>query len=293
MEFANFDERVATYLDRMSPAEQRVARFFQEHKEEVLFASAASLAAKAETSDATVVRTTKALGFQGMNDLRRSLAAEVKQTLSLSSRLTETLSKVGDDLQAAFDLTIDIHLDSIGNVRRNITPQLFQAAIQLLEKGRRIVIFGIGPSSAIAVYLATQLGRFGLDVQTLTRTGLLFADDVRKLRPGDVVLAMAYTHVYRELAVLLDEADRRGIPVILLTDSLGGKLRDRVDVVLQVERGRAEMLSMHTATLGLLEAMLVGIAVKRPHETIQNLDDLNRLREEIAGESFDAPTRIG
>lgn len=292
MDFANFDERVATYFDQMSPAEQRVARVFQEHKEEVLFASAASLAAKAETSDATVVRTTKALGFKGMNDLRRSLAAEVKQTLSLSSRLTETLSKVGDDLQAAFDLTIDIHLDSIGNVRRNITPQLFQAAIQLLEKGRRVVIFGIGPSSAIAVYLATQLGRFGLDVQTLTRTGLLFADDVRKLRPGDVVLAMAYTHIYRELAVLLAEADRRGIPIILLTDSLGGKLRDRVDVVLQVERGRAELLSMHTATLGLLEAMLVGIAVKRPGETIQNLDDLNRLREEIVGESIDAPTRV-
>lgn len=292
MDYANFDERVITHLDRMSPSEQRVARMFQDHKEEVLFASAASLAAKANTSDATVVRATKALGFTGMDDLRRSLAAELKQTLSLSSRLTETLSTVGDDLQAAFDLTLDIHLDAIRNIRRNITAPTFEAAVQLLVDARRIIIFGIGPSSAIAVYFATQLGRFGLDVQTLTRTGLLFADDVRMLRGGDVVLAMAYTHVYRELAVLLDEAHRRNIPCILLTDSLGGKLRDRVNVVLPVERGRAEMLSMHTATLGLLEAMLVGIATKRPDATIQSLDDLHRLREAIVGEPIETPSRI-
>ncbi|MFD2031456.1 hypothetical protein ACFSKM_16300 [Ancylobacter dichloromethanicus] len=60
----------------MSPAEQRVARVLLDAREEVLVASAASLAAKAETSDATVVRTVKSLGFEGMDELRRLLAAE-------------------------------------------------------------------------------------------------------------------------------------------------------------------------------------------------------------------------
>ncbi|MGK3808240.1 hypothetical protein ABI003_15270, partial [Enterococcus faecium] len=51
-----FDKRVADRFERMSPAEQRVIRFFQENREEVLIASAAALAAKAKTSDATIVR---------------------------------------------------------------------------------------------------------------------------------------------------------------------------------------------------------------------------------------------
>jgi DNA-binding MurR/RpiR family transcriptional regulator len=288
---ATFDERIASQLDQMSPAEQRVARVFQENREEVLFASAAALAAKASTSDATVVRTTKVLGFAGMVDLRRTLAAELKQSLSIVSRMSQTLQEVGDDLRAAFDLTLDIHVESIQSLRRDIATESFREAVSLIGNARRVVIFGIGPSSSMAAYFATQLGRFGIDTASLTRTGLLFADDLRTLRAGDVLVAMAYGRVYRELAVLLDEADRQGIRKLLLTDNLGPKLRRRVDLVLPVARGRADMLSMHTATLGLLEALLVGIATQRPEETVQSLEDLNRLRERIVGAPASLTTR--
>jgi DNA-binding MurR/RpiR family transcriptional regulator len=288
---ATFDERIASQLDQMSPAEQRVARVFQENREEVLFASAAALAAKASTSDATVVRTTKVLGFAGMVDLRRTLAAELKQSLSIVSRMSQTLQEVGDDLRAAFDLTLDIHVESIQSLRRDIATEAFREAVSLIGNARRVVIFGIGPSSSMAAYFATQLGRFGIDATSLTRTGLLFADDLRTLRAGDVLVAMAYGRVYRELTVLLDEADRQGIRKLLLTDNLGPKLRRRVDLVLPVARGRADMLSMHTATLGLLEALLVGIATQRPEETVQSLEDLNRLRERIVGAPASLTTR--
>jgi len=61
-----FDERVADRLAQMRPAEQRVVRFFQANREEVLIASAVALAAKVATSDATVVKATRALGFTGL-----------------------------------------------------------------------------------------------------------------------------------------------------------------------------------------------------------------------------------
>jgi DNA-binding MurR/RpiR family transcriptional regulator len=142
------------------------------------------------------------------------------------------------------------------------------------------------------MYLALQLGRFGIDTICLSQTGLLFADDLRKLRKGDVLIALAYTHVYRELAVLLNEADRLALKKLLMTDSLASKLRQRVDLVLPVARGRADMLSMHTATLGLIEALLVGIAVKNSQGTIRSLKALNALREEVVGEAIDVPTGL-
>lgn len=283
MTFMNFDERVTAHLDRMSAAEQRVARMFQENREEVLFASAASLAAKAETSDATVVRATKALGFKGMDELRRSIAEEIKNA-SLSSRLAETLREAHGDLGASFNLTLDIHLNAIGNIRRDLPVALFEEAVSLLTVARRIVIFGIGPSGALAMYFAMQLERLGVQTMTMTQTGRLFADDLHRLRSGDMVVAMAYSQVYRELAVLLDEADRLKLPKIVVTDSLGGTLRPRVNLVLPVERGRADMLSMHTATLGALEALLVGLAVRLPEQATRSLETLNRLRSEIGDE---------
>ncbi len=289
MSFASFDERVAVYLDKMSPAERRVARVLLEAREEVLVASAASLAVRAQTSDATVVRTVKSLGFAGLDELRRLLAAELKQSLNIASRLTETLRDVGDDLQAAFSRTLDIHREAIENLRRDIRPGMFQTAVQAIISAKRIAVFGIGPSSAMATYFTAQLGRFGIDTVYLSHTGLLFADDLRKLRTGDLLIILAYTHVYRELAVLLNEADRHRLKKLLITDSLAGKLRQRVDLVLPVARGRADMLSMHTATLGLIEALLVGVAVKNAQGTVRSLEALNALRKEIVGESIDVP----
>ncbi len=48
------------------------------------------------------------------------------------------------------------------------------------------------------------------------------------------------------------------------------------------------MFSMHTATLGFIEALLVGIATKRPAETVASLQALNDAREKLAGK----PTKL-
>jgi DNA-binding MurR/RpiR family transcriptional regulator len=274
----------------MSPAEQRVVQYFRNHREEVLIASAAALAGKAETSDATVVRATKALGFSGLEDLRRTLAAELRESLSPADRLTRTLGEVGGSLAAAFATTLNAHLQCLESLRRSITAAQFENAVQGVAAANRILVFGIGPSSAIAGYFAVQLGRFGLDAITLTNTGLLFADDLRKLRKGDLVIMLAYGRTNAELAALLDEINRHRLRSFLVTDTLAAALRDRVDLVLSVPRGHAEMLSMHTATLGFIEALLVGVAVKRPAATLASLKKLNEARGKLAGKRMNVPT---
>lgn len=287
MPIATFDERVSSALGRLSPAEQRVARFFQENRAEVLHASAASLSVKMKTSDATVIRTAKSLGFDGLDDLRSSLAAEMSQRPTIAGRLSRTLGEVGNDLAAAFQTTLDIHLSSIEDLRRDVTAQMFRQAVQLIGKARRVVIFGIGPSSAMAAYWAIQLGRFGIDALTFTRTGLLFADDLRSLRAGDAVVMMAYGRIYHELSVLLEETKRLGLKSLLLTDGLGGRVQDKIDLILPVARGRADLLSMHTATLSLIEALLVGIAAENPGTALQSVERLNGLRASLAGKPMD------
>jgi DNA-binding MurR/RpiR family transcriptional regulator len=280
-----FDERVAERFERMSPAEQRVVRFFQANRAEVLIGSAAALAINAETSDATIVRATKALGFSGLDDLRRTIADELRDSPSPAERLTRTLDEIGSAASAVFEVTLGIHFQALESLRRTITDERFDKAVGSIVDARRVLVFGLGPSSAIAAYLVIQLERFGLDAGSLSNTGLLFADDIRKLRKGDLVVILAYGRVYTELAILLEAIRRHRLASLLLTDTLAAKLRRRVDLVLPVARGRADLLSMHTATLGLIEALLVGVAAKRPRETLASLQELNRVRERLAGKA--------
>jgi len=288
---ASFSARLDANLERISPAERRVAAFFNDNREEVLITSASALADRTGTSDATVVRTAKALGFAGMEELRRSLARELRDNLTPAGRLSRTLGEVGDSLEAAFEVTLDTHQASLDALRRDVTPAQFRRAVEAIAGAGRVVLFGLGPSSAMADYFAVQLGRFGIDTLSLTHSGLLLADSLRRLKAGALLVLFAYGRVYRELAVLLDEAERCAAATILVSDTLGARLRKRVGLVLPVARGRADMLSLHTATLALIETLLVGLATERPADTLTSLNDLNRIRSALAGKAMDLPAR--
>ena len=284
-----FDERISAKLHTLSSTEQRVAQFFRDNREEVLVSSASALAEKAATSDATVIRTSKALGYGSLDELRRELAAELRSNLSPASRLTRTLTEVGDNLEAALGVTIDIHMQALERLRRDIDADLFARAVDRIIGAHRTFVFGIGPSSAMADYMVMQIGWFGLEATSLTQTGLLLADGMCHVKRGDVLIILAYGRLYAELETLLTHAKQLKIATMLVTDTLAGRLRGRVDDVLTVARGRSDMMSMHTATLGLIEAILVGIATRRPTETIASLKALNALRGSIAGKPMDLP----
>jgi DNA-binding MurR/RpiR family transcriptional regulator len=284
-----FDDRIAEHFADMGPAEQRVVRFFQHHREEVLMASATAMALKAKTSDATVVRAARGLGYSGLDGLRRALAQEMRENLSPADRLTRTLDVVGSNAATAFRTTIDMHLECLQSLASSIGPKHFEDAVDAIIAAQRIVTFGIGPSSAVANYFAIQLGRFGADAISLTNTGLLFADDLARLRGGDLVIIFAYGRVYVELRALLDAAKELRLRTILVTDTLAVRLKRRVDMILSVPRGRSDMLSMHTATLGFIEALLVGVAAKRPEKTLSSLQKLDIARNRLAGKT----TKLG
>ncbi|MGF7163273.1 DNA-binding MurR/RpiR family transcriptional regulator [Rhodoligotrophos appendicifer] len=281
-----FKENLAERFRRLSPAEQRVAVFFRDKIEDVLILSATALASRTGTSDATVVRTAKALGFAGLVDLKRELACEMRRRLTLADRMERTLNEAGDDPANAFTMTMDIHEQSLTSLRRSIAPTDFCIAVELIDAARRVLVFGLGPSSAVAHYCVSQMSRIGLDTLALVNSGLLFADDVIKLRPGDLVIAFAYSRVYPELAVLLDACGKLDVPVVLVTDTLGPRLHSQVRLVLTAARGRADMLSMHVATLALVEAFLVGVAAGRRDRTIHSLQSLNDVRLKLAGEQM-------
>ena len=96
-----FDDRVEAALETLPPAEQRMARFFVNQKQSVLLGSAAEIAALAGTSDATVVRTARSLGFESLSALRQVLLADLTGTVSPGRRLAHTLQETGSDSASA------------------------------------------------------------------------------------------------------------------------------------------------------------------------------------------------
>src|SRR5919204_3559964 len=81
----------------LSPKERAVAEFYVEHREEAAFLSAAEIAEQLGTSDATVVRAVKALGYSGIPELRRELIDALRARATPAVRLRRSPGGVGED----------------------------------------------------------------------------------------------------------------------------------------------------------------------------------------------------
>ena len=277
-------DRITARLGGLAPAQRRVARFFTEHATQLGFFSAAEIAARLGTSDATVVRTAQRLGYRGLADLKRALLDDAPPPEPTpSSRLGATLRHATTPMDV-LDHVLDVHQAALHAARKNLDER-FPAAVALLATAERIVLSGTGPSAAVAQYAAVLLGRVGRPAATITATGVSMADQAMELRRGDTLLLLAYTRLHTHAAVLIDLAQRRRIPVLLVTDVLANV--EGADLVLSCPRGLPGEQSGHAVTLLLLEAIAVALAATERARATTALSELNRLRGELLGAPAD------
>ena len=277
-----FRARLGALEPALSPTALRVARFIDQHRAIALSTSAAGLAERIGTSDATVVRTVQSLGFAGLGELRAALAASFEPPSTPADAMRRTLAEVGDQAERAIDHVLATHAEAIEALRVQARPHVI-AAVEALRPAARILVFGIGPSAPLAHYVALLLVRDGRRAAALSATGIALADQLLGMAPGDAVILLAYGQPYREVLATVREAKRLGLPIVLVTDSAQSRLVRHAHVVVPAMRGRADRVALHAATLAVLEAIVLGLAACDRGRAVATLERLTELRRQVGG----------
>lgn len=282
-----FHELILARARSLSPAAARVAKFIDHNRATALASSAAELAARVGTSDATVVRTAQALGFSGLSDLRQSLAASFEGRATPADDMRRTLADIGEGAERAIELVLETHYQAIEQLRSSATRAKINAAVTTLHRAERIIVFGIGPSAPLARYVTILLARNGRRARALDAAGISLADQLLDLREGDALLILAYGRSYREVVATFAEARKLHLPIVLVTDTLERKLAQRADVIIPAKRGSTDRMALHGATLVVLEALVLGLAASDQARALTALNRLNDLREAVNGKRVD------
>ena len=179
------------------------------------------------------------------------------------------------------------HEEALTTLRSAAFGEQLGQALPVLHAAKRIAVFGIGPSAALARYTAVMLARGGRESICLDATGIMLADQMLTLRAGDVVLALAYGRSYREVIALFAEARRLRLPTVLVSETANGALAKWTDVVLVIPRGKSQRVALHGATLVGLEAIALALAAANRERAVATLEKLNALRSGVSGQRHD------
>jgi DNA-binding MurR/RpiR family transcriptional regulator len=259
---------------QLGAAGRRVARFIDENRQIVLASSAAALGER-------VVRTIQALGFAGLGDLKRAILNSASRASTPADDMRRTLRDLEKSTGHALDSVLQAHREGIDVLRSDECRAQIAAGVRVLDAANRIVVFGIGPSAALATYVSVLLGRCGRCSRTLNATGSMLADQLLDLKRGDTLLILAYGRIYKEVTAVFAEAKSSGLATVLVTEAPDTPLARMADVVVAIPRGRPGQVALHGATLVGLEAMVLSLAAARPDEALTSLDKLDHLRRAI------------
>lgn len=262
----------------MPPAMLRVAHYLNRNRVAILAHSAAELAAMIGTSDATVIRTVQALGFQGLAELRQSIAAGLGTSSAPLQHMRRTLDEVNGKGSGAADVVIDTHAESLANMQTPEARGQLHKAVALLYGAERIIIYAAGPSRPLAEYLRLLMGRHGQPAKIIGQGGLGLADELLDLSDKDKLLMLSYGRPYKEVLLVASEAAIAGVPIVLVTDSPNTKLARAASAIVTARRGRTERVALHGTTLIALEALVMGLAVANQGRTMRTLARLGTLR---------------
>jgi DNA-binding MurR/RpiR family transcriptional regulator len=247
--------------------------------------SAQEIADAVGTSDATVVRTARKLGYANLRELRRALAEDSDET-DLAARLQATIA----DSPSARDVlstAVERHLEALNTLLRRVPADDFDEATSLLADASHIWWCGTGPSAYLASYAAFLCRRLGTSSGALTHSGTDHADELLALRPDHAVVVLAYGRVHPHVRVLLQHATEIGARVVLITDTLGRRIALPVAVQLNAGRGAPGRFATHGPTMVLLEALVLAVAAAHPDRSDTTLAILNDLRRSLAGKRLD------
>jgi DNA-binding MurR/RpiR family transcriptional regulator len=107
----------------------------------------------------------------------------------------------------------------LSHLEEHVTPQRLEAAVDLLAGAARIHLLAQRRAFPVACYLAYALGQLELPVSLADGVGGMVREQARAIRHGEVLVAVSFRNYSPEVIELTAECFRRGIDVIVITDS--------------------------------------------------------------------------
>lgn len=208
-------------LDELGAKQRKVGDFVLRNPLQVLFATAAEVAAAAGVDPATVVRFAQGLGFKGYPDFRDALRGEFPMLRSAPQIIEDenayTGVKENADLQTIVDRVrsrAEANLASTWD--RQNARDLGKAVDAFLSAGR-VVVVGAGKSSIISSQLEMILQLAGVPTLSINDWYQLIYN-VTSFSPDDVFFATTVWHYSGVTLKTLEEARAAGARSFLLTD---------------------------------------------------------------------------
>lgn len=268
--------RIDLCMHSFSKGQKRIAHYIEEHYDKAAFMTASKLGETVGVSESTVVRFATELGYEGYPKLQKAMQEMIRNKLTSVQRIEVTSTRIGD--ANVLDSVLNQDIDKIRRTIEETSHEDFNRAVDEICSAKRIYIFGVRSTAAIASFLSYYFELIFDNVRVVNTTSSASAyEHIFRISENDVMIGISFPR-YSSMAVeAMDFARSRGAHAIAITDSMASPLVQSADSVLIARSDMASIVDSLVAPLSLINALIVATVLKKKTEVSENFRQLEEV----------------
>lgn len=251
----------------MGRAEKKIADYIFENAQSIISCSVTQLAEKCGCGDATVVRFSRRIGFDGFQALKIGIAGEIGSTSAISGEIHRN-----DSCFEIFRKRINDISVSLQSTESVLDEEALETAAKTIMNARRIAVFGLGNSAAIAMDAAHKFLRLGLDAQSCTDNHMQ-AIVASHLDRKSVAVGISHSGSSKDIVEALKLSKIGNAATICVTNYAASPIVEASDIALftKSEETKHSILGMSSriAQLTIFDAIYTYIVINSDKAAVQ------------------------
>lgn len=260
--------------DSFTASEQKIAHYLLHNIRDLPFETAASLSKRVGVSPMTVGRFLRALGYDGVNELKEELRGGGSwRHLYKEPEQPKDTDAVAAHLQSEIRALTDVHA--------LVGSKEWKSVTKLLMTADRVSVASFQHAAFLAEGFAKTLEHLRPRVSFHSGADGAYIDMLLDSTRNSCVVLLDMRRYFKQFRVLADEVAARGIPLVMITDTDCYWARDLTPHVLMIRPSWVwHSYSAYTTLFSLLATSFVQ---EMGEEVMERLGDVNELRQKLVG----------
>lgn len=246
---------------------KKVASYILDNYATAALLSSTELADNVGVSDTTVVRFSKALGFNGYAEFKKQLRVKVYESNMYDALLDMNLN-LNDQYTANYMLSTAEDLQDF--IKSIDYAQINTIAKRLLDS-KQIYIGGLGSDSVVAKYLFTYMRKMGFNPILLVEEGHTLREYLLNITEDDSLLMCSYPKMFHDEREMARLAKASGATLITITDSESSALVLESDYNISIRQKETTFFNSYVIPMAFCNLLLLKIYELAPQKVDASL----------------------
>lgn len=256
-------DRINTIQGKFTSKEKKINKFIMANLDRIMYMNTYEIAEQCDTSQASVVRFAKKLGYSGFPELKVDFGKEIgrREAKDKISFTYEDISENGEIFENIKNV-ININTRIIEDTYSSIDVKVIEKTVKAIKKARKVMIVGAGYSGIIAKDLEYKLLELGINV--------IFQNDfhtlltiIPTLNEEDILFVISQSGRTTDIYCLVKEAKKRKIKIIAVTQTSDNPIKELADIqittVVEKNNFRSTSLYSRISQLTIIDIIYVSL----------------------------------